>query len=85
MFTQHKWMVTQPIELKHPTFNLTNNSIENLLRIWIYEQILVTGHLDAHPDAHSNHVFLTDNIFLGYILGQTEVKLKILAHGFCVE
>ena len=42
---------------------MANKLAENPLRIHIYEQILVTGHLDAHPHAHSDHVFLTDNIF----------------------
>ena len=64
-YKQHKWMMIQLIELKQPTFNLANNSAKNPLRIHIYGQISVTGHSDAHPDAHSDHVFLTYNRFLG--------------------
>ena len=52
-YKQHKWMMIQPIELKHPTFNLENKTTKNPLRIWIYEQISITGHSDAHLDAHS--------------------------------
>ena len=50
---------------QHSAFNVANKLAKNPLRIHIYEQILVTGHLDAHPHAHSDHVFLTDIIFLG--------------------
>ena len=66
-------------------FNVANKPAKNPLRIQIYEQILVTGHSDIHPDVHSDHVFLTDNIFSHQIFGQTEAKLKIMAHGFCAE
>ena len=71
------------IQFSNPAVSVANKSVENPLRIWIYEQISVTGHSDAHLDAHSDHVFLKDNRFLGYIFGKTEVKLKIMAHGFC--
>ena len=66
---------------QHSAFNVANKLAENPLRIQIYEQILVIG----HPNAHANHMLLTDSLFSGYICGQTEVKLKIMAHGFCAK
>ena len=61
----HKWMVIQPIELKHPPVNVANKPIEILSRIRICELISFTRHSVIHSDAHSDHVFLTDNIALG--------------------
>ena len=50
---------------QHSAFNVTNKLAENPFKIRIYEQILVTGHSDAHLEAHADHVFLTDIKFLG--------------------
>ena len=46
---------------QHSTFNVANKLAENMLRIRIYEQILVTGHPDVHSDTHVDHKFLTDS------------------------
>ena len=81
-YKQHKWMVIKPIELKHPTFNLANNSAKNRLRIWIYEQIWVTTHLDTHRDTHSDHVFLTNNIFWAIFSGKHKRYWKFWHMGF---
>ena len=81
----HKWMVIQPIELKHPTIKVANKPTEISIRIRICELICVTGHLDTHLDAHADHMFLTDNRISGYICGKTEVKRKIPEHGFFAE
>ena len=81
----HKWMVIQPIELKHPSVNVAKKLAEISLRICICELISFIGNSNAHPDAHSDHVLLTDNRVLGYIFGQIEAKWKILARGFCAE
>ena len=70
---------------QHSAFNVSNKLAENPLRIQIYEQILVTGHLDVHPDTHVDNGFLTVSLFLDNICGQIEAKLKMMEHGFCVE
>ena len=44
---------------------MANKLTENLPKIWIYEQILVTGHPDVDLDGHLDHVFLKQSWFSG--------------------
>ena len=66
----NKWMVVQPIEIKHPTINVANKLVEILLRICICELISTTSHLDAHPDAHSDQMFLNTIEFWAIFSGK---------------